>query len=96
MRANGNHLWNTLARIGQLQRHDALMLTGPNETKPEMANSGKRLIIAAELEGHAAEHRMVKQLFYDEIEAEKKYKDPFKRSHAQMAYTPIIFQRSMP
>ena len=60
---------------------DALTVGCKRNVKPEMAElKGKRLIIAAELEeGMRLNTSTVKQLCStDEIEAEKKYKDPFK------------------
>ena len=60
---------------------DALTVGCKRNVTPEMAElKGKRLIIAAELEeGMRLNTSTVKQLCStDEIEAEKKYKDPFK------------------
>jgi len=71
---------------------DALTVGCKRNVKPEMAElKGKRLIIAAELEeGMRLNTSTVKQLCStDEIEAEKKYKDPFKYvpTHTMVLYT---------
>ena len=95
--ANGKStFWNTLARVlgnysGMLSA-DTLTVGCKRNVKPEMAElKGKRLIIAAELEeGMRLNTSIVKQLCStDEIEAEKKYKDPFKYipTHTLVLYT---------
>ena len=71
---------------------DALTVGCKRNVKPEMAElKEKRLIIAAELEeGMRLNTSTVKQLCStDEIEAEKKYKDPFKYvpTHTMVLYT---------
>jgi len=71
---------------------DTLTVGCRRNVKPEMAElKGKRLIIASELEeGMRLNTSIVKQLSStDEIEAEKKYKDPFKfePSHTLVLYT---------
>ena len=95
--ANGKStFWNSLAQIlgsysGMLSA-DALTVGCKRNIKPEMAElKGKRLIISAELEeGMRLNTSTVKQLCAtDEIEAEKKYKDPFKfkPTHTLVLYT---------
>lgn len=88
--------WNSIAKVmgsysGSLSA-DALTVGVKRNVKPEMAEiKGKRLIIAAELEeGMRLNTSVVKQLCStDEIEAEKKYKDPFKYTptHTLVLYT---------
>ena len=95
--ANGKStFWNTLARVlgnySGMMSADALTVGCKRNVKPEMAElRGKRLIIAAELEeGMRLNTSTVKQLCStDEIEAEKKYKDPFKYvpTHTMVLYT---------
>ena len=95
--ANGKStFWNTLARVlgnySGMMSADALTVGCKRNVKPEMAElKGKRLIIAAELEeGMRLNTSTVKQLCStDEIEAEKKYKDPFKYvpTHTMVLYT---------
>lgn len=88
--------WNAIAKVlgsysGALSA-EALTVGVKRNVKPEMAEiKGKRLIIAAELEeGMRLNTSVVKQLCStDEIEAEKKYKDPFKYTptHTLVLYT---------
>lgn len=88
--------WNCIAKVlgsysGALSA-EALTVGVKRNVKPEMAEiKGKRLIIAAELEeGMRLNTSVVKQLCStDEIEAEKKYKDPFKftPTHTLVLYT---------
>ncbi len=95
--ANGKStFWNTLARVlgnySGMMSADALTVGCKRNVKPEMAElKGKRLIIAAELEeGMRLNTSTIKQLCStDEIEAEKKYKDPFKYipTHTMVLYT---------
>ncbi len=71
---------------------DALTAGCRRNVKPELAEvKGKRLLIAAELdEGKRLSTSIIKQLTsIDEIEGEKKYKDPFKfrPSHTLVLYT---------
>ena len=95
--ANGKStFWNALAMVlgsysGMLSA-DALTVGCKRNIKPEMAElKGKRLIISAELEeGSRLNTATIKQLCAtDEIEAEKKYKDPFKfkPTHTLVLYT---------
>ena len=95
--ANGKStFWNSLAQVlgsysGMLSA-DALTVGCKRNIKPEMAElKGKRLIISAELEeGSRLNTATIKQLCAtDEIEAEKKYKDPFKfkPTHTMVLYT---------
>ncbi|NLB17222.1 MAG: DNA primase, partial [Syntrophomonadaceae bacterium] len=88
--------WNSISRVlgsysGAISA-DTLTVGCRRNIKPEMAElKGKRLIIASELEeGMRLKTSIVKQLSStDEIEAEKKYKDPFKfePSHILVLYT---------
>lgn len=95
--ANGKStFWNAIFRVlgsyaGKISA-EALTMNCKRNVKPEMAElKGKRLIIASELEeGTRLNTAIVKQLcFTDEIEAEKKYKDPFYfvPSHTLVLYT---------
>lgn len=88
--------WNTIA--GALGNYsgmisaDALMANCKRNVKPELAEiKGKRLVIAAETEeGVRLSTSIVKQLCStDEIEGERKYKDPFKfrPTHLAVLYT---------
>lgn len=83
--ANGKStFWNTIFRVlgnyaGKLSA-EALTMNCKRNVKPEMAElKGKRLIISSEMEeGMRLNTAVVKQLCStDEIQAEKKYKDPF-------------------
>jgi len=88
--------WNTISRVlgsysGAISA-DALTVGCKRNVKPEMAElKGKRLVIAAELEeGMRLNTSVIKQLCStDEIQAEKKYKDPFRftPSHTLVLYT---------
>ena len=88
--------WNTIQRVlgtysGGMSA-DALTVGCKRNVKPEMAElKGKRLIIAAELEeGMRLNTSVIKQLCStDEIQGEKKYKDPFQfsPSHTLVLYT---------
>lgn len=95
--ANGKStFWNAIFRVlgsyaGKISA-EALTMNCKRNVKPEMAElKGKRLIIASELEeGTRLNTAIVKQLCStDEIEAEKKYKDPFYfvPSHTLVLYT---------
>lgn len=95
--ANGKStFWNTVARIlgtyaGKISS-DILTMGNKVNAQPEMAElKGKRLIIASEMqEGVRLNTAMVKQLCStDEIQACKKYKDPFHfvPSHQVVLYT---------
>lgn len=88
--------WNAISRIlgtysGRISA-DALTVGCRRNVKPEMAElKGKRLIIASELEeGTRLNTAFVKQICStDEIQAEKKYKDPFSftPTHLVVLYT---------
>ena len=88
--------WNTIFRVlgnyaGKLSA-EALTMNCKRNVKPEMAElKGKRLIISSEMEeGMRLNTAVVKQLCStDEIQAEKKYKDPFSfvPSHTLVLYT---------
>ena len=95
--ANGKStFWNTIYRVlgsyaGKISA-DALTMNCKRNVKPEMAElKGKRLIIASEMEeGMRLNTSIVKQLCStDEIQGEKKYKDPFAfvPSHTLVLYT---------
>lgn len=95
--ANGKStFWNALFRVlgtyaGKISA-DSLTMGCKHNTRPEAAElKGKRLIIASEMEeGMRLNTAMVKQLCStDEIQAEKKYKDPFSftPSHTLVLYT---------
>ena len=95
--ANGKStFWNTIFRglgnyAGKLSA-EALTMNCKRNVKPEMAElKGKRLIISSEMEeGMRLNTAVVKQLCStDEIQAEKKYKDPFSfvPSHTLVLYT---------
>ena len=88
--------WNSIA--GALGNYsgmisaDALTVGCRRNVKPELAEvKGKRILIAAELEeGMRLSTSIVKQLSStDEIEGERKYKDPFKfrPTHTLVLYT---------
>ena len=87
--ANGKStFWNTIFRVlgnyaGKLSA-EALTMNCKRNVKPEMAElKGKRLIISSEMEeGMRLNTAVVKQrCSTDEIQAEKKYKDPFSFVH---------------
>lgn len=95
--ANGKStFWNTVARVlgtyaGKISS-DILTMGNKVNAQPEMAElKGRRLIIASEMqEGVRLNTAMVKQLCStDEIQACKKYKDPFHfvPSHQVVLYT---------
>lgn len=95
--ANGKStFWNTIFRVlghyaGKISA-EALTINSKRNFKPEMAElKGRRLIIASEMEeGMRLNTATVKQLCStDEIQAEKKYKDPFSftPSHTLVLYT---------
>ena len=95
--ANGKStFWNTIYRVmgnyaGKLSA-EALTMNCKRNVKPEMAElKGKRLIVSSEMEeGMRLNTAVVKQLCStDEIQAEKKYKDPFAfvPSHTLVLYT---------
>ncbi len=88
--------WNTIATVlgsyAGLISADALTAGCKRNVKPELAEvKGMRLLIASELEeGQRLSTSIVKQLCStDLIEAEKKYKDPFKfrPTHTLVLYT---------
>lgn len=95
--ANGKStFWNAIFRVlgnyaGKISA-EVLTMGCKRNVKPEMAElKGKRLIIASEMEeGMRLNTAVVKQLCStDEIQAEKKYKDPFQfiPSHTLVLYT---------
>jgi P4 family phage/plasmid primase-like protien len=99
--ANGKStFWNTIFRVlgtyaGKISA-DALTMGCKHNTRPEAAElKGKRLIIASEMEeGMRLNTAMVKQLCStDEIQAEKKYKDPF---HFVPSHTLVLYTNHLP
>ena len=88
--------WNTISSVlgtysGKISA-DALTVGCRRNVKPELAEArGKRLLIASELEeGVRLSTSIVKQLCStDEIEGEKKFRDPFKfrPTHTLVLYT---------
>jgi P4 family phage/plasmid primase-like protien len=99
--ANGKStIFNTIARVlgsysGKISA-EILTVGCKRNVKPEMAElKGKRLIIASETEeGMRLNTSVVKQLCStDEIEAEKKYKDPF---HYEPSHTIILYTNHLP
>ncbi len=97
MGSNGKStFWNSIAgamgTYSGMISADALTVGCRRNVKPELAEvKGKRILIAAELEeGMRLSTSIVKQLSStDEIEGEKKYKDPFKfkPTHTLVLYT---------
>ena len=92
--------WNTvsgaLGSYSGMVSADTLTVGCRRNVKPELAEvKGKRLIIAAELEeGQRMSTSIVKQLSStDELEAEKKYKDPFK---FRPTHTPVLYTNHLP
>lgn len=99
--ANGKStFWNTIFRVlgsyaGKISA-EALTMGCKRNVKPEMAElKGKRLIIASEMEeGVRLNTATVKQLCAtDEIQAEKKYKDPF---HFVPSHTLVLYTNHLP
>lgn len=99
--ANGKStFWNTIFRVlgtyaGKISA-DTLTMSCKHNTRPEAAElKGKRLIIASEMEeGMRLNTAMVKQLCStDEIQAEKKYKDPF---HFIPSHTLVLYTNHLP
>jgi len=99
--ANGKStFWNTIARVlgtysGKISS-DILTMGNKVNAQPEMAElKGKRLIIASEMqEGVRLNTAMVKQLCStDEIQACKKYKDPF---HFMPAHQVVLYTNHLP
>lgn len=99
--ANGKStFWNTIFRVlgtyaGKISA-DTLTMSCKHNTRPEAAElKGKRLIIASEMEeGVRLNTSMVKQLCStDEIQAEKKYKDPF---HFVPSHTLVLYTNYLP
>lgn len=99
--ANGKStFWNTIARVlgsysGKLSA-DALTMSNKRNISPELAElKGKRLVIASEMaEGMRLNTAVVKQITStDEIQAEKKYKDPF---HFVPSHTLVLYTNHLP
>lgn len=99
--ANGKStFWNAIFRVlgsyaGKISA-DTLTMNCKHNTRPEAAElKGKRLIIASEMEeGMRLNTAMVKQLCStDEIQAEKKYKDPF---HFVPSHTLVLYTNHLP
>ncbi|MBR0483285.1 MAG: hypothetical protein IJJ69_00720 [Oscillospiraceae bacterium] len=92
----GNAVLKSLGRYGGVISADALTVGCKRNVKPELAEAkGKRILIAAELEeGMRLNTSIVKQLCStDEIEAEKKYKDPF---HFTPTHTLLLYTNHLP
>ena len=92
--------WNAVSRVlgsySGTMSADALTVGCKRNVKPEMAElKGKRLVIAAELEeGMRLNTAVIKQLCStDEIQAEKKYKDPFRYTPA---HTLVLYTNHLP
>ena len=92
--------WNAISRVlgsySGTMSADALTVGCKRNVKPEMAElKGKRLVIAAELEeGMRLNTAVIKQLCStDEIQAEKKYKDPFRYTPA---HTLVLYTNHLP
>lgn len=99
--ANGKStFWNAIFRVlgtyaGKISA-EALTMNCKRNVKPEMAElKGKRLIIASEMEeGMRLNTATVKQLCStDEIQAEKKYRDPF---HFVPSHTLVLYTNHLP
>jgi putative DNA primase/helicase len=99
--ANGKStFWNTIARVlgtysGKVSA-EILTMGNKHNAKPEMAElKGRRLIIASEMEeGMRLNTAVVKQLCStDEIQGEKKYKDPF---HFIPSHTLVLYTNHLP
>lgn len=99
--ANGKStFWNTIARVlgsysGKLSA-EALTMSNKRNVSPELAElKGKRLVIASEMaEGMRLNTAVVKQITStDEIQAEKKYKDPF---HFVPSHTLVLYTNHLP
>lgn len=99
--ANGKStFWNAIFRTlgsyaGKISA-EALTMNCKRNVKPEMAElKGRRLIIASEMEeGVRLNTAMVKQLCStDEIQGEKKYKDPF---HFVPSHTLVLYTNHLP
>jgi putative DNA primase/helicase len=91
-----NAIFRTLGMYSGKISADALTTSCRRNTKPEMAETrGKRLLIASESEqGARLDESIVKQLCStDEIQAEKKYKDPF---HFTPCHTLVLYTNYLP
>lgn len=91
-----NAIFRTLGLYSGKISADTLTTSCKRNTKPEMAEAkGKRLLIASESQqGARLDESMVKQLCStDEVEAEKKYKDPF---HFVPCHTLVLYTNYLP
>ncbi len=91
-----NAIFRTLGLYSGKISADTLTTQCRRNTKPEMAEAkGKRLLIASESEqGARLDESMIKVLCStDEIEAEKKYKDPF---HYVPCHTLVLYTNHLP
>ena len=91
-----NAIFRTLGLYSGKISADTLTTQCRRNTKPEMAEAkGKRLLIASESQqGARLDESMVKQLCStDEVEAEKKYKDPF---HYVPCHTLVLYTNYLP
>lgn len=91
-----NAIFRTLGLYSGKISADTLTTQCRRNTKPEMAEAkGKRLLIASESQqGARLDESMVKQLCStDEVEAEKKYKNPF---HYVPCHTLVLYTNYLP
>lgn len=91
-----NAVFRTLGLYSGKISADTLTTQCRRNIKPEMAEAkGKRLLIASESEqGARLDESMVKQLCStDEVQAEKKYKDPF---HYVPCHTLVLYTNHLP
>ena len=91
-----NAVFRTLGLYSGKLSADTLTTSCKRNTKPEMAEAkGKRLLIASESQqGARLDESMVKQLCStDEVQAEKKYKDPF---HYVPCHTLVLYTNYLP
>lgn len=91
-----NAIFRTFGKYSGKISADTLTTTCKRNTKPEMAEAkGKRLLIASESQqGARLDESMVKQLCStDEVQAEKKYKDPF---HFVPCHTLVLYTNYLP
>lgn len=91
-----NAVFRTLGLYSGKISADTLTTQCRRNTKPELAEAkGKRLLIASESQqGARLDESMVKQLCStDEVQAEKKYKDPF---HYTPCHTLVLYTNYLP
>ena len=91
-----NAIFRTLGSYSGKISADTLTTSCRRNTKPELAEAkGKRFLIASETQqGARLDESMVKQLCStDEVQAEKKYKDPF---HYVPCHTLVLYTNYLP